>query len=502
MVKDSLLEQAVATAVETGDARRWLAAASGRAEGADPRESTSALAVLRAILAGDPIGVRQHWPRLADWLRTQELLYVPLAKGGRPRRSIAARALAQLLYDLLGWLPRLGLVSETCQLLDVAQTMEAEHPVGPGAVTDYDRLFTCGYQAIVRCLVASADDWDYRRQRPGKSSIGVRPSDAMLVEALQDLTESQLHRWLTHSRSLRLSVVERLANETDWKQFVAFVERYGGDLFTQRFLNLSNLRAILFQRASVWLSNLEQSDDADDGELRLITELGSEIPREEAAKWLTIAIESVVENYREYRDYNTTTTHSDHGEMLYTLIDFLRLRAAYDRVAWNLKPVVMAHDILVRQDRPAAAELWQQALAERTAEAADAHLDQFEQLSERYGVRLASVAERLAERFTRPLAIDRVRALVTPAMEAARSDDRAAFAALELEIESLAREPTGSGLDVPDWLAALEEEVSLVRCAKRHRESSDDLLRRIEQVRLGWEELQRQLSGDADGDAE
>jgi hypothetical protein len=28
--------------------------------------------------------------------------------------------------------------------------MEAGHPVGPGAVTEYDRLFSDGYQAIVK----------------------------------------------------------------------------------------------------------------------------------------------------------------------------------------------------------------------------------------------------------------------------------------------------------------------------------------------------------------
>jgi hypothetical protein len=398
-----------------------------------------------------------------------------------------------LIHDLLEWLPRLGLVRETCQLLDIAQAMETEHPVGPGAVTEYDRLFACGYQAIVRCLVTSADDWDGERD---DVQVGVRASDSMLVDALQDLTESQLRRWLTHSRTLRLSVAERLADPVDWKQFVAFVERYGGDLFTQMFLNLSNLRAILHQRAAVWLSNLEQNSENE--ELRLVREIGGEISRDDAARWLTIAIEAVVENYREYRDYNTTTTHSDHGEMLYSLVDFLRLRAEYDRVAWNLKPVVMAHEILVRQNRPAAAEMWQQALAERTAEAADANLARFEKLCDEYGIRLASVAERLAERFTRPLAIDRVRALVRPAMDTAGSGDKTAFTALEEEIESLSREPAGAGLDVPDWLAALEEEVSMVRCAKRHRETSDDVLRRIKQVRLGWEELQQQLANDVE----
>jgi hypothetical protein len=38
----------------------------------------------------------------------------------------------------------------------------------------------------------------------------------------------------------------------------------------------------------------------------------------------------------------------------------------------------------------------------------------------------------------------------------------------------------------------------MLRCRKRHRETSDDGLRRIEQVRLGWEELQQQLSSEAE----
>ena len=108
----------------------------------------------------------------------------------------------------------------------------------------------------------------------------------MLVEALQDLTESQLNRWLSHSRTLRLSVVERLSAVTEWQAFVAFVDRYGADLFTQKFLNLGNLRAILHQHASVWLSNMAQAEDAPD--IRLLRELGTDVTHDEAAKWLTI----------------------------------------------------------------------------------------------------------------------------------------------------------------------------------------------------------------------
>lgn len=499
MTKDSLVEQVISTCVETADAARLLCAAAGEAIGTGAAaehglEIASSIELLRGVLAGDVATVKRHWPAFIAWLAQQELLYVPLAKGGRPLKIVKARVTGQMIHDLLGWLPRLGMVRETCQLLDIAQAMEIEHPVGAGAVTEYDRLFTTGYQAIVRCLVASAETWDDARAPQTLPPAPARPSDTMLVEALQELTESQLHRWLTHSRTLRLSVVERLSSDADWRSFVAFVERYGGDLFTQKFLNLGNLRAILHQRAGVWLSNLEQDPDFED--LSLVRDLGTEIQREEAAKWLTIAIEAVVENYREYRDYNTTTTQSDHGELLYTLIDFLRLRAGYDRVAWNLRPVVMAHEILVRQARPAAAELWQQALAERTAEAADANLARFDALCDEYGIRLPSVAERLGERFTRPLAIDRVQALVPPAMIAADTADHSTFEALKREIASLADEPAGAGLDLPDWLGALEEEVSVARCARRHRQNSDDVLRRIEQVRLSWEEWQRQIAHD------
>jgi hypothetical protein len=500
MIKDSLLEQIIATCVETADAGRLVLAArgSGDTDGADPRcplSEGATVEVLRGVLAADADAVSRHWPAFTAWLATQELLYVPLSKGGRPRRIVRARTLGQLLDDLLGWLPKLGLVRETCQLLDIAQAVEVDNPVGSGAVTEYDRLFTRGYQAIVQALVTSAEDWDAGRSPNLPATTSLRASDTMLVEALQDLTESQLNRWLTHSRTLRLSVVERLANDAEWQSFVGFIERYGSDLFTQKFLNLGNLRAILHQRTSVWLSNLEQDPEFE--ELHLIRDLGDEITQDEAAKWLTIAIETIVENYREYRDYNTTTTQSDHGELLYTLVDFLRLRAAYDRVAWNLKPVVMAHEILVRNNRPMAAELWQRALAERTAETADANLSRFDELCDEYGIRLPSIAERLGERFTRPLAIDRVRALVAPAIAAAETGAPAPMEALQQEIASLAQEPAGAGLDLPDWLAALEEEVSLVRCKRRHHQGTDDGPRRVEQVRLSWDEWQQQIADDA-----
>lgn len=499
VVKDSLLEQIITTCVEMSDAGRLLRAAASSKE-LDPAASdhARAIGVLRAVLSGDAQGVRRHWRAFGESLTREELLYVPLGKGGAPGRIVKARALHQLVYDLLGWLPRLGLVRETCELLDIAQRMEVDHPVGPGAVTEYDRLFENGYQALVRCLVASADAWD-EADPPGAGDDAERPSDVLLVQALQDLTESQLQRWLRHSKTVRLSVVEKLAPEKDsdkdWERFVAFVKRYGGDLFTQRFLSLANLRAILHQRVSVWLANMEEAPE--EHELKLIDELGTVIPRDEAVELLSIAIEAVVENYREYRDYNATTTQSDRGELLYIFVDFVRLRTGYDRTAWNLKPVFLAHKILVRQNRPAAAELWRRLVAERMSDVAEAQLENLARMCEKYGMRLPSISERLAERFVRPLTIDRLRGLAQPAMDAAVADGdetNPVFAVMEDEVESLMAEPCGAGLDVPDWIAALEQEVSEVRQRRRHHHSSNESWRRLEQVRLSWEDLQRQLT--------
>ena len=314
----------------------------------------------------------------------------------------------------------------------------------------------------------------------------------MLVDSLQLVTERQLERWLAHSRTLRLSVVEKLADPGDWQRFVQFVADYGGDLFTQKFLSLGNLRGILHQGVEAWIDRLLRDEEHVENH-RFLAAIDNAIPKRVAVDMLTIAIEAVVENYRTYRDYNTTTTQSDHGEMLYALVDFLRLRAGYGRVAWNLKPVVWAHEILVRHNRNLAAEMWRRAFSERTADVADDHVRRLTELSAEHGMQLATISDRVSERFIRPAIIDRVRAMVAPAMQRDDNGSDAAFAMLEREITELASEPHGAGLDVPDWLTALEDEVTEARSRLTHVSSADRLARRIGQVRLSWDEINRQL---------
>ncbi len=176
------------------------------------------------------------------------------------------------------------------------------------------------------------------------------------------------------------------------------------------------------------------------------------LEREEANRWLTVVLEGLVDHYAEYRDYNSTTTQSDRGEMLYMLLDFLRLRVRYDRVSWNLKPIFWAHEVLVRGGCHQTAQQWRGALAERVGREADQYLVQLTKLQEKYAMKMPTVADRLGERFLIPMTIDRMRALVRPAMKQLRTENgmkhSPAFDLLVKEAHAMTREPTGVGLDI------------------------------------------------------
>jgi len=201
--KEMLIDKIIGTTIETADAARSMRAAL---PAATPPKHAILDDVLRSVVRGQAESVRQSWPRFLESLGTQPLLYVPLAKGGDPARMTQARVLQQTVRDLLQWLPRLGLLREACQLLEAARLMESANPVGPGAISEFDRLFAAGYEAIVEAVVAVADDWPATADDPDRN-------DNDLVECLEQVTESLLKQWLAHSRTLRLSVLERIADD-------------------------------------------------------------------------------------------------------------------------------------------------------------------------------------------------------------------------------------------------------------------------------------------------
>jgi hypothetical protein len=487
-IKELLLDRTMTTCLEMADAGRVVLATSTCRKVKAGRETWDAPAgrVLRALYAGRVEAVRKAWDRLCDELAVQPLLYLPLSRGGSPRKIVAARGLHCMLRRLLAYLPRLGRVDETLELLVTIEDMERDHSVGSGAITEFDKLFEAGFKAIVHCVVAAAD-------APRPDSAGT-PSDAELIELLEEVAEPLLFRWLRHSRNIRFSVLEVLDDARDWTELKKFITRYGHDLFTQSFMNFGNLRAILHQGTAAYLRWLEEKEDARE-RFRLLDDLDVRFDRDKAAAMLEFILEAVTDYYPHYLDYNVTTTQSDRGEMLYTLLDFLRLVSSYDRVAWNLQPLVLAHEVLVRTGRAGAADLWRRAIAGRTADVADEHLQRYQKRTQKHGMRLATVAERLGERFVQPLVVDQLRARVRPAVEELRDGrESTTFTLLETEIDHLAAEPSGIGLQVPSWLEALEKEARHARHEKTEEDADEpDPYPHIPQVRLTLDEIRRQI---------
>ena len=98
-----------------------------------------------------------------------------------------------------------------------------------------------------------------------------------------------------------------------------------------------------------------------------------------------------------------------------------------------------------------------------TGELARQFLAQLAELERARGVRLNTIGDRLQERFIKPLALDRLRALVEPAIQESQQGGNApSFIRLQEELQAYTATPTGVGLDVPAWLRSLEAEVHRV----------------------------------------
>ncbi len=474
VLRDSLMERIINTAVEMSDARRLIAAAAGALDNnvaQMPREELAedddgAIELFAALMAGDEEHARGRFDKFLQSAMKRNLLYIPLSRGGDPVKIYVTRLRQRHLSHLLHWMPRCGLVTQTCRLVEAARQMEQRNPIGVGAVTEFDGLYKTGFRSMVRS-VATAVIAD------AGGDAGDLDQDAIagrLVPMLEKLTETTLGSWLAHSQTLRLSPLEAVTDRSRWKRLVQFIETYGDPLFTQGFLQLSNVRGVLHQGVAGWLRRVVDESDPLIADTKLGEDLDAGvITVAEAAGHLSLVFESLLDHHAEYQDYNSTTTQSDRGELIYTFLDFLRLRSRYERVAWNLRPVMWTHQVLVSMGLLTTAEAWRANLVQRIASEAELYVKKLRELQTLYSMRMPTIADRINERFVQPMTIDRMRALVAPAMEDAEADrDSLAFETLQTEADRQAENPVGVGLDLPPWIGALEEEVN------RHTRSGID----------------------------
>lgn len=432
----------------------------------------------RALLKKDPAQARTWLPDFIHLFKHEPLLYTPLAHGGHPRQILRSSIAQTILRGLVANLPRQGLVRETYQLILLAHSMEQLQTLTGPRVTEFDRLFQLGVQAVAEAVIEAAH----------RDAIH---ADA-LVQTLENVVEPFLKAWMEHSKTLRVAMLEAITSDKDWVKLGDFIKKYGHDLFHARFMTLANLRGILHRGIGPYLDYLSENPDPL-RPIKLVDDLERGLSRQEPERWLQIILQTLIENYDHYRDYNTTTTQSDYGENLYQLFDFLRLKASYERNAWQLRPLNLVHEVLARKHE-AAARLWREQVETLSRQTADDHLKELARLERMHGMRLATIADRLEERFVKPMALDGLCALIEPAMERAPALlTQDPVVPLEQALLPLAANPAGVGLDVPHWILRLESEVQRVRTAKTALVSLAETLFQVPKVHVPFTELAEQL---------
>lgn len=485
-----IMQTAASTYVECLNAERSL-------NGCLPDDATDDMSkeelcvrgVVRSVFLRDHDALRTALPELINLLKKQSLLYVPFDNGGTPKRVFAARSLLALTRFLLVHLPRLGLLRETYMVLLTGYHMERQSRPGGMAVTEFDRLMQLAVKNSVESVVESSSSWD---EEPKSRS------DERLLHFISSLLDPYQELWQTHSSTMRLSMAEELRDDDFAKDVKDFIETYGHDLLHAKTLSLGNVRTILHNGIEEFLAYLAETDDPIHPS-KLVHDLENKtLDPERAVEVLEVVYETVVEKFDRFIEYNTTTTQSDYGNQFYCLLDFLRVEADYERHNWNLAPDRITHEVLTEMGRAVAARNWEDELAERTQQVADDHIKSLKELERVYGIGMPSVSDHLKERFTKPLAVNRMVALIPKAHQDARdgNTNSLSFESLCGEIDAYLNSTTGSGIDVPPWLRVLERELMRIEAPApiRFAESEsrmdyptrvvprDELLREIENL--------------------
>jgi hypothetical protein len=456
--RDVTVERLIDAAVQATETN-WLVAARLQMLRSDSGRS-SVGRLFAALARGDAAAVRDPLERVRQRLIGRPVLYVPLSRGGRPARIVRARCRERVLERLAAALPRVGLVAEASAVVQLAKALESRRPPGGASVSEFDRVFEAATTALVERIVESAHT-AIDGQPPAPDVLTAR-----ILEGLSLLVPRLLETWMTHARQLRLSVLERVREPKGFAAVREFIERYGSGLFTQHLLAPAALRGVLRGGVTAFLESLveEHAQEPDipaaggpRRPVQLIADLDSgALPVRQAATRIRLVLEAVAENHAEYRDWNSTTTQSDRGECLHVLLDFLRLKAEYERIAWTLRPVNMAHRVLARRGAHAAAEAWRGRMREETRETAADLVARLAEVEGKSGVRLASVGDRIRRPFTAVLEQDELEALVLPAVvELVAGGPGAAGAVLEARAESFLGVAGGSGVEVPEWCERL-----------------------------------------------
>jgi hypothetical protein len=449
-MRDELVDDAIACLIEVVHAQQLLAAASTKPLPKDaPKWESDLVRVRSALMRGGRTKVRPLLETLFESLRPLVVLYLPLHLGGKPQKVAKARLAREAMRRLAEDLPKAGMFREAHQLLQTARRTERNGLRDVRMVTEFESVFTAAFRSTMETLAALLARWPE-----------TKASDDLAAGAVREVMQPFTKLWSEHVGGVRISEVERRPSDRSWEKTRIFIKRYGGELFTQRHLQYGSIRGILSKGVKEHLNALKESND-DDRPEKLLADLGRAVSEEDAVEEINFVLQVVYSHYELFRDYNTTTTQSDYGENIHVLLDLVRASVAYDRDWWSMRPIHLAHRALTAAGRLGVADLLRAAFALQMAPIADARQKDLADAERKNGVILASIRDKINERFLRAFELDRALAALPSATSETPAGDEA-FASLHREIDAFASTPTGSGFEAPDWLRKLETEVDRV----------------------------------------
>lgn len=490
--KDFLAAKAIGVAIETSHALRTLLALrpnaaqeSGASLGLDAWEPP-VIGLEAALFRGRASEVRPRLDELVRALESAPLMYSPTDKGGKSIDVCVARCVREAVRMLAVELPAIGDIEGVHNLLETILDLEHEQSLRSGQlqVSEFDPLFRMAFRSVMTRLVRRLNAWPETRE----DDVATAHYAGQVVTKFSPL-------WSRYIARVRLSELERRSHAKDWQATKRFIQTYGADLFTQAFLTDGNLRGILHQGAQSFLGRWLAEAEAEPRP-RLLRDLQArEIALEDAAEEIDFIARAVLERYDIYRDYNTTTTHSDYGDKLHLLLELLRLLAEFERHRWALEPAYIAHAALVRHGRFAAAGLLRDAFQNQTKQTARQLVTRLKRTEEKCGFRLPTASALISEGFVAQLRLDEILALAEGALTKPPPAADEDFHSLAEKIEIFATHLVGSGIDVPEWLDTLESSVERLLDARSGKpmDPEDLALERPFSIEQTFEEFQKQF---------
>jgi hypothetical protein len=503
-IRETLVAKTIYISMETSHALRSMTALHWALTGqeefaglADPWEPVMAKFESQARF-GDQSTARGMLGDFMHAVAVAPLMYVAADKGGRPTAIGPARYAREAIRMLAGLFPLIGEFRGARDLLDAI--LQAEHQQSfrgtQVQVSEFDTVFRDVFERVMVRLARLLSEWEQTRD-----------NDLLAMNVVHRVVDHFSVIWNRHTSMVRISEVETLRTKKSWQAFRSFVKKYGRDWFSQAFLSEANLGGVLRQGPLEFLE--QQLEDGDGPELSIVRAIRSgKITAESAAEHLGFVARVVLENYDEYRDYNSTTPQSDYGDNLHLLIDLLAHKVEFERHRWSQEPSYIAHSVLLKEGRFGLAAIVREDFDRRTTLLARSLLSQLESTEERCGFRLQSIRGRLAEGFVGPLRLDEVLALAEKSLphegqdRPRGADQRQAFASLVESLDEWTMQQHGAGIDAPDWLRRLEACVDNVLDAREGRVLDyEDLLPTVrEPAAVTWEEFLSQVE-DLDGES-